>query len=66
MEAMMGVTLGKLAKSKTNEFNVVIAPAIVGLLTAFGVTIPLPVIIGGYAIFNFIFRLVTKKPISEK
>lgn len=59
-------TLKQLAKSKVNEFNVVIAPAIVAILTAFGVTVPLPVVLAGYAIVNFILRMVTKTPISEK
>jgi len=54
------------AKSKTVEFNVVIAPAIVGLLSAFGISVPLPVIIGAYAVCNYILRKLTKKPLNEK
>lgn len=60
------VTLTKLAKSRTNEFNIVIAPAILSILAVFGVSVPLPVIIGGYAVINFVLRSVTKTAISEK
>lgn len=55
----------KLLKSKTINFNLLI-PAIVGLLTAFGITIPVPVITGILAIGNFILRLITKEAIVDK
>ncbi len=59
-------TIGQLAKSKTNEFNMVIAPAIVLILTSLGVVVPLPAVIAGYAVINFILRMVTDKALSEK
>ena len=60
-------TITQVAKSKSNEFNVIIAPAIIGGLAAMGVIVPLPVVIGGYALVNFILRTwFTDKPISEK
>lgn len=58
--------LKQLAKSRTNEFNVIIAPAVIGILTACGITVPVGVIIGGYAIVNFVLRWITKKPLAEK
>lgn len=59
-------TFLQLAKSRSNEFNVIIAPAIIGILTACGITVPVGVIIGGYAVVNFVLRWITKKPLSEK
>jgi len=60
-------TVKQMAKSRTNDFNVVIAPAIIGGLAAMGVIVPLPVVIGGYALVNFVLRTwFTNKPVSEK
>jgi len=60
-------TLKQKAKSKSNEFNVVIAPAIIGILTACGITVPLTAVVGGYAIVNFVIRTwFTDKPLDEK
>jgi len=55
----------KLFKSKTIDFNILV-PAIYAFLIAMGVDIPEDVMIGILAIGNFILRLVTKTPISEK
>ena len=52
-------------KSKTLNFNVLV-PALAGVLVAFDITVPPEVIVGILAIGNFILRLVTKVPISEK
>jgi len=61
------ILIKQTAKSKTNEFNVVIAPLIVGAFTSLGIEVPLPVILGGYALVNFILRTwFTTKSISEK
>jgi len=57
--------LSKLFKSKTIDFNVIV-PAIYGMLSAFGVVIPEDVIIGILAIGNFVLRLITSKPITDK
>ena len=54
------------AKSKTIGFNTVYVPAIVGLFSLFGIAIPVPVILGAYAVINYILRRVTNKPLSEK
>ena len=59
-------TIKQMAKSRSNEFNIVIAPAIIAILSACGVTVPIGAVIGGYAIINFILRLITKKPLAEK
>ena len=59
-------TVKQMAKSKSNEFNVVVAPAIVGILTAVGVTVPVPAIIAGYAVVNFFLRRYTTTPLNEK
>ena len=57
--------MNKLIKSKTLDFNVLV-PAIYAFLIAMGVDIPENVMIGVLAIGNFILRLLTKAPISEK
>jgi hypothetical protein len=57
--------LGKLFRSKTVNFNALV-PAIAALATAIGYPIPENVIIGILAIGNFVLRMVTDKPISEK
>ena len=57
--------LRKLFSSKTIDFNIA-AGAIVKILSAFGVEVPLDVVLGGFVLMNFILRLVTNKPISEK
>jgi len=59
-------TFLQVAKSRSNEFNVIVAPAIIGILSACGVTIPIGAVIGGYAIVNFVLRWITKKPLTEK
>lgn len=55
----------KLFKSKTIDFNVIV-PALWGFFIAIGIDIPEPVMVGVLAIGNFILRLITNKPISEK
>ena len=55
----------KLFKSKTINFNLLI-PAIVGLLSAFGVVVPVEVATGILAIGNFILRLMTTEAIVDK
>lgn len=60
------ITLKKLAKSKSNEFNLIIAPAILAVLAACGVSVPMEVVVGAYAVVNFILRLVTDKGIADK
>jgi hypothetical protein len=52
-------------KSKTLNFNVLV-PALVGILMAFGVEIPVEVVTGVLAIGNFILRFFTEVPLSEK
>ena len=60
-------TIKQLAKSKINEFNLIIAPALVGGLAAIGIIVPLPVVIAGYALVNFVLRTwFTDKAVSEK
>ena len=59
-------TIKQLAKSKSNEFNVVIAPAIIMVLKAYGIEVPVEIIASAYAIVNFILRFITKKPLAEK
>ena len=59
-------TIKQVAKSKSNEFNIIVAPAIIGGLAAMGVTVPLPVIVGGYALVNFVLRWITKGALSDK
>ncbi|MCK5616391.1 hypothetical protein KAR91_81770 [Candidatus Pacearchaeota archaeon] len=55
----------KLLKSKTIDFNIV-AAALVKVLSAFGVAIPIDVILAGFVIMNFILRLLTTTSISKK
>lgn len=55
----------KLFKSKTIDFNILV-PAVWVFLTSIGMDIPEPVMVGVLAIGNFILRLITTKPISEK
>ena len=55
----------KLFKSKTINFNLLV-PALVGLLTAFGVAVPVEVVTGVLAIGNFILRLLTDSSIADK
>jgi len=55
----------QLLKSKTLNFNVLV-PALTGLLAAFGVVIPPEVVVGIFAIGNFILRFITKEPLSDK
>ena len=57
--------MNKLLKSKTIDFNIIV-PAIYGFLKAMGIEIPEEVMVGVLAIGNFILRLITTKPISEK
>lgn len=57
--------LKKLFKSKTVDFNI-FAGAVVTILTACGVVIPVEVVTAVLCIGNFILRLVTKGAISEK
>ena len=57
--------LKKLFKSKTIDFNIA-AGAIVKILDAFGVTIPLDIVLSGFVLMNFILRCITSKSISEK
>ena len=59
--------LAQAAKSNTVRMNAVYVPAVVGILSAFGITIPVPVILGAYAVINYIVRRwLTKKPLNEK
>lgn len=60
-----GIMLIKLLKSKTLDFNL-FAGAVVTILTAFGVVVPVEVVTAVLCIGNFILRLVTKGAISEK
>jgi len=55
----------KLFKSKTINFNLLV-PAIMGLLSAFNVTVPTEVATGVLAVGNFILRLVTNSAIVDK
>lgn len=55
----------QLAKSKTLDFNVLVAAVFSGL-KAFGVEVPAEVVVAVTTIGNFILRLKTKAPISEK
>lgn len=57
--------LRKLLRSKTIDFNIA-AGAIVKILDVFGVVIPLDAVLAGFVLMNFILRLITSKPISEK
>lgn len=57
--------MNKLFKSKTINFNLLV-PAIVGLLSAFGVAVPVEVATGILALGNFILRLITNGAIAEK
>lgn len=59
-------TLKQMAKSKTNKFNMVIAPAIATILTFAGIPIPLPIVLAVYGIVNFILRRITNTPLNEK
>ena len=58
-------TVTQAAKSKTVDFNI-LAGSVVGLLTAFGVAIPVEAVTGIFAIGNIMLRFITKKPLSEK
>ncbi|MCK4718544.1 MAG: hypothetical protein KAT70_07730 [Thermoplasmata archaeon] len=55
----------KVFKSKTVDFNLIV-PALAGLAAAMGLEIPENVVVGIMAIGNFILRLITKGPISDK
>jgi len=57
--------MGKLFKSKTIDFNVLVT-AIYAFLVSMGMDIPENVMVGVLAIGNFILRLITKEAISEK
>ena len=59
-------TVKQVAKSKSNEFNIVVAPAIIMVLKSCGIEVPVEVILAFYAIVNFFLRFFTKKPLAEK
>jgi len=59
-------TIKQIVKSKANEFNVVIAPAIIMGLKSVGIEVPIEIVMAFYAVVNFIIRWVTKKPLAEK
>jgi len=52
-------------KSKTINFNLW-APVLVGVLSLFGVTIPLEVALGVMGLANIALRYTTTKPVNEK
>lgn len=54
------------AKSKSNQFNLVVAPAIITILKTYGVEVPVELVIGGYALGNYLLRWITKKPLEAK
>jgi len=55
----------KVWKSKTIDFNVVIA-ALWAMVQSLGMDIPEEVMVGVLAVGNFILRFFTKEPVSEK
>lgn len=55
----------KLLKSKTFDFNVIVA-AVVTILSNFGVVVSVEVITAITTIGNIILRMITNKPISDK
>ena len=57
--------LTQLLKSKTLDTNV-LAGAVVAILSAFGVAVPVGVITSFFVVINVILRLITKEPISAK
>ena len=59
------MTVKQGIKSKTLNFNVIV-PALAGVAAACGYPIPAEVVAGILAIGNFVLRLITKQPISEK
>lgn len=59
------MTFKQMLKSKTVDFNIIVASA-VGMASVLGYEVPTEVVAGILGTGNFILRLVTKKPISEK
>lgn len=59
------MTIVQIFKSKTLDFNVLVA-ALFALLNHLGVVIPAEVMTGVLAVGNYILRFVTKKPLAEK
>ena len=57
--------MNKLFKSKTINFNLLV-PAVIGILSAFGVAVPVEVATGVLALGNFILRFATKEAIADK
>ena len=55
----------KVWKSKTIDFNVVVA-ALWAMVQSLGMDIPEDVMVGVLAVGNFILRFFTKEPVSEK
>jgi len=64
MEIIVQILL-KLIKSKTVDFNILV-PIITAVLSGMGLSVPSGVIIAVLTIGNFILRLLTKVPITEK
>ncbi len=59
------MTFAQLKKSKTIDVNVA-AGVIIGACSFFGYTPPAEAVTAFFVVANFILRLVTKGPISEK
>jgi len=59
------MSLANIVKSKTINFNVLV-PAVVGIASAFGFTVPAEVVAGILAVGNFVLRFFTKEPLSAK
>lgn len=59
------MTFKQMLKSKTLGFNGIVA-TVFTITEALGYHIPTEVTTGVFAVGNFILRLITKKPISEK
>ena len=57
--------MNKLFKSKTINFNLLVS-VVIGLLSAFGLSVPVEVATGVLALGNFILRLITKEAIANK
>jgi len=55
----------KVWKSKTIDFNVVVA-ALWAMVQSLGMDIPEEVMVGVLSVGNFILRFFTKEPVSEK
>ena len=55
----------QVIKSKTVDFNAIVV-ALFAIAKGMGYEVPAEVITGVLAIGNFILRLITKGPISEK